>query len=304
MIFELTDSLEHDILFSMEDQETRRAVDAAGGMLVPADSVAVDEENYYALPEWTSGDGYTLLKDFTNNLYTPLAREDLKRVLIGGRGVFRNFKNVLKSYPAVERRWHYYKDACMKKRLMEWYNTLRESWGFERLAVLDGEELEETEELVQDDFIFRAYDSVKDRDDIARGVVTVAEEYRTQFPCEVGDAVAYMWQEQSAHAAAEQKYGFVCRSQSDEFTGCIMVSFCPSSARKTVALTDFFVLQNYRGLGIGKELLSECLAGLKGRGVQWVLITNTIVPDSMESLLSQWGFKKLGSGFLADLYQA
>lgn len=303
MIFELNAPLENDILFSMEDQEVRRAVDAAQGKLVPADSVTIDEENYYALPEWSSSDGYALLQDFTDNLYAPLARAELKRVLVSGRGVFRNFKNVLKAYPEVERRWHFFKDSRMKARLTDWYNTLRESWGLEKLACQESDRSDETDELVQDDFIFRAYDPIKDRDDIARGVVTVAEEYSSQFPCEVGGAVACMWQRQSASVAAEQKFGFVCRTQSDEFAGCILVSFCPSSAKKTVALTDFFVLQNYRGLGIGKELLSECFAGLKRHGIQWFLIANTIIPESMEPMLARQGITKLGSGFLADLFQ-
>ncbi len=303
MIFELSATLENDILFSMEDQETRRAVDAARGVLVPANSVTIDEENYYALPEWSSSDGYALRQDFTDNLHAPLARAELKRVLVSGRGVFRNFKNVLKSYPEVERKWHFFKDSHLRKRLMDWYNTLRESWGLEKLACQESDRDAETGELVQDDFMFRVYNPVKDRDDITRGAVAIAEEYSTQFPYEVGEALAAMWHRLSTSVAADEKFGFACRTQSEEFAGCILVSRCPSSARKTVALTDFFVLQNFRGLGIGKELLSECYAGLKRQGIQWFLIANTIVPESMEQMLAQWGFKKLGSGFLADLSQ-
>ena len=79
------------------------------------------------------------------------------------------------------------------------------------------------------------------------------------------------------------------------------ISLCPANARKTVCITDFFVLQNYRGLGIGRELFSTCLESLKKHGIQWVLIANTIIPETMEPLLIQFGFKKLGSGFVADL---
>ena len=92
MTFELTDSLADDILFAMEDQQTARVVDAEHGTVVSSESVNVDEVNFYALPVWSSGDGYSVLQEFTNNLHAPLAREELRRVLTGGRGVFRKFK--------------------------------------------------------------------------------------------------------------------------------------------------------------------------------------------------------------------
>lgn len=312
MIFELTDALTESILFSMEDQDLKWMVYAEKGIVVPVSAAArmseqyklvpeaaeIDDENFYELPEWTSGDGYELLETFTDNLHAPLARAELKQVLVSGRGVFKNFKNVLKAYPEVERKFHFYKDAQMKSRLMDWYNDLRESWGLEKLETSD---IEEFDDLVQNDFVFRQYDSVKDKNDIAFGAGKVAEEYKQQFDGEVGNAVAELWLRQSAYCNADEKYGFVCRTQSDEFTGCVLVSLCPSSAKKTVTLTDFFVSQNYRGLGIGKELFSECLSGLKKRGIQWVITANMIIPETLEPLLTRSGFEKIGSGFVADL---
>jgi len=299
MVFELTDSLTENILFSMEDQEKKWMVDAEKETVVPMqENFCTDEEKYYALPEWTSGDGFKLLEDFTGGLHSPLARAELKQVLVSGRGVFKNFKNILKAYPEVERKFHFYKDSQMKARLMEWYNDLRESWGLEKLETSD---VEEVDDLVQNDFVIRQYDSVKDKNDVAEGAGFVAEEYRQQFGGEVGNAVAELWLRQSAYCDAGCKYGFVCHTQSDEFTGCVLVSLCPSSAKKTVLITDFFVHQNYRGLGIGKELFLECLAGLRKRGVQWVVTANTIIPEAMEPLLTQQGFEKVGSGFVADL---
>ena len=118
---------------------------------------------------------------------------------------------------------------------------------------------------------------------------------------ELGNALAEVWKMLSSYGEPSSKYGFVCHSQTEEFTGCILTSLCPANARKTVCITDFFVLQNYRGLGIGRELFSTCLESLKKHGIQWVLIANTIIPESMEPLLIQLGFKKLGSGFMADL---
>ncbi len=305
MVFELTDSLADEILYCMENQNHIWLVDAAKSIVIDSDqdidSLNQKEEQFYCIPKWTSDDGFELLRSFTNSLHSPLAREDLKQVLSSGRGVFRRFKDVIKAYPEVERLFFIQKDKTMKNRLMEWYNALRESWGLEKLSISDFEDTDDTEELVQDDFVFHEYDPSKDRDDIENGCGFVAEEYRRKFSFEVGDAMAFLWKKLSTYADSENKFGFVCRTQSDEFSGCFLVSFCPSSAKTTVTLTDFFVLQNFRGLGIGKELISKSLSHLKKRGIQWVIISNTIVPQSMEPLLARYGFDRLGSGYLADL---
>jgi len=315
MVFELSDSLIDDILFSMEDQNCKRMVSAKNCIVVPQDSLlwdselkdklpenaCVDDDNFYELPVWSSGDGYELLDSFTEGLHSPFARAELKNVLVSGRGVFRNFKDVLKSYPEVERKFHFYKDSKMKMRVIEWYNGLRESWGLEKLDALNTDDVEEVDELVQNDFVFSQYDSVKDRNDVESTAGFLAEEYKKQFAGEIGDAVAEMVNRLSSFSSSEDKYGFVCHNLDEEFTGCVLVSSCPSYSKRTVTLTDFFVLQNYRGLGIGKELFSRCLAGLRSCGVQWILIANTIIPKTMVPLLNQYGFEKIGSGFVADL---
>ena len=66
-------------------------------------------------------------------------------------------------------------------------------------------------------------------------------------------------------------------------------------------MTDFFVPQNYRGLGIGKELLSRCIALLKNCGIQRFLLLNSIFPKFLEPLLVRFGFEKVGSGFVLNL---
>ena len=50
------------------------------------------------LPEWDSAAGFKLREDFVSNLNSPLAHEALQEVLHSGRGVFRNFRNVIKDY--------------------------------------------------------------------------------------------------------------------------------------------------------------------------------------------------------------
>lgn len=312
MYFEFSDSIKNEILFAMEDQTSEYFFDCKNLTLVNKNEFKnLKSENnfdnfddrFVKIPKWTSADGFALLEEFVDSLYSPLAREDLKRTLSSGRGVFRNFKNVLKMYPNVEKRFTLFKNKKMQVKIADWYNNLRESWGLEALESID-EDSFSTEELVLNDFEFREYDFSKDKNHVKHGEEILTNELKEQFSDDLGQAVAFLWNRFTDIATAENKFGFVSYSHAEEFIGCVLYSYCPSSAKKTVLLTDFFVLQNFRGLGIGKELLSKSLRLLKNAKIQWVIISNIIVPNSMDPLLLEMGFEKFGSGYRANLLQS
>lgn len=301
MTFALTDSLTDQILFCMENQESVYAVDAAEGKTVEIQSDAeADEENIYSIPSWTSDDGFELMEAFANSLHHPMAKNELKTVLASRRGVFKNFKNVLKAYPEVEKKWFLFKNKEMKSHVAAWYNDLCVSWGLEQLEQVSSDS-EDTDELVEDDFEFSEYDSLKDGESVERARKFFREELVEQYFAEAGSTAAFLHENLSTFAKEDEKSGFVCRSISSDFLGCALVSRSPDPAKKTVVFTDFFVVQNYRGLGIGKKLLENCLSILKQRGIQFVIFSNSIMPESMESLLIQFPFEKKDFGFILDL---
>ena len=274
MVFDLTDSLAEAVLFAMENQEHDFVLDAASGMVISADEKSADEETVYTLPDWDSHDGYELLESFVSGLHAPQAKADLRNVLIAGRGVFRNFKNVIRQYPEVERKWHFYKAKQMRLRLMEWYNALRESWGLEALS----DEIEEFDDLIEEDFVFRAYNPAQDKDCVALGADAVFTEFEKSAEGELGQAFAAMWRDSFAQGRDES--GFVCRTLSDDFAGCLLISPFPSCATKTVQVTALFVNQNYRGLGIARALLLFCMTHVRERGIRWIIITR--IPQILE----------------------
>ena len=98
MTFRLTDILIDQILFYMENQGETALVSARDGKIVPVvdDEPELDDENYYSLPDWTSADGFELMENFTAGLHNPNAYKELRRCLANRRGVFRNFKDILK----------------------------------------------------------------------------------------------------------------------------------------------------------------------------------------------------------------
>jgi GNAT superfamily N-acetyltransferase len=295
MTFELTDELQNAIQSALENQEQHFLVNARDGVLVNADSAADDEENHYALPEWTSQSGFELREEFVDNLHAPLAHDELREVLHSGRGVFRNFKTVLKEYPEVEKRWHQYKNRKMRAYIGEWYNGLREIWGLERLD----HPAEDTDDLLHNDFTFQEYDPVRDRDIILSTAAALDPD--PSWPSEIKDAVSELWHHLFMYGDSLSQTGFVCHALNGDFAGCITAAPFLSHAGKTSLLTGFFVPETYRGLGIGSELFSMCLSDLQKRGGKYILAADTIIPDSLVALLERSGFQKTGSGFAAAL---
>ncbi len=298
MTFELTDELLDSIISALENQNQQFVLDANSKVLIEKQNCECDEEFYYKLPDWSSADGFNLMEQFVNNLHSPMARNDLLVVLRSGKGVFRGFKDVLKSYPEVEKKWHYFKNKQLIKYVNQWYNSLREIWGLEKLE----HEVEETEYLVRDDFVFMPYNHLEDSKEILEKLDLVAKEYCTEFPEEVVCALSDLWKLDSERDFRKNASGIVCKSYSKEFVGCIVFAPSLENAPKTVLLTSFFVLEKYRGLGIGRELLEQALVDLKNRHFKWVLIANTIVPETITSLLLRLGFKPIGSGYIANLF--
>ena len=295
MNFELTDLLIDDIISAMENQDVEYAVDAKECQLVISDSDGhlPDDERYYILPEWGPSDGFELRESFVNNLHSPLAREELQSALHSGRGVFKNFRNVLKNYPEIDKRWHIFKHRFMSARINEWYNSLREIWGLEKLDQLP----EMDESLVHDDFSFKEYDSVNDKKIILLNITADACDDDT-LPAEVNGALYRLWRTQFEGNNAENQTGYICSSLSDEFAGCITASPVSENQEKIVMITSLFVPENFRGLGIGTELIEMCITRLQNYGNKWVLIPNTIAPDILQPLLIRTGFRKINSGYI------
>ncbi len=291
----------------MENQSEESVLDAKKQKIISLEvdsDQTIDEENIYALPVWTSKDGFNLLEDFVSTIRIKSIYDELREVLSNGRGVFRNFKNVLKKYPKIEKRFRLFKNKEMREFIFDWYNTLRESWGLEKQS----QDFEDYDELTQEDFIFRGYDFQKDRDCVAEMAGVVADEIKAFYTGELGLAVSQLWTQHFNNSfnsgnSPKSVNGYVCRTLSDEFAGCLLFSFCPSFAKETVVLTACFVDQNYRGLGIVRELFSQCIPYLKERGVHRFIIEQSAVPFYLEPLLTRCGFEKTGSVYIADFSQ-
>ena len=303
MFFELTDSLSLEILRGMENQKQRQALDAKNCRLVPWKECLVDEENFYSLPVWNSADGYNVLESFVSKNKGIKPYSQLKQILAEGRGVFRQFKDVLKKYPQTERNFNLYKAKIMKVRLFDWYNMLRDSWGLESLEI-DFED--EFDDLTLEDFIFRQYNANLDSSGLVCKISSFSDELKKMFPGDAGLCMSVFFGFENENTIQENLKnsctgGFVCHTPENEFAGCLLYSSKFSKSQKSVFITTIFVEQNYRGLGIAGKLLDLSLKHLRKSGIQVVIALNSVVPKIMESLLIRSGFTGSDFAFFAEL---
>jgi len=278
MRFELTEALVDQLLFAMEDQNQDLVLDLDSGLVVDAgdvDSGGTTAERI-PLPQWDSSDGFRLMERFAAGLRNPPVREELSQALDRGKGVFRAFKDVLTRHPEVERLWHLYKEREMRRVILTWYNALREEWGLDRL----GDEPEETTDLVLEDFTFRAGtpEDAAAAGDLHR--ICVREYRQSSLPGEV-------WTERDARRLFPGDLSLVAETGRGDFAGCI-------AAVREDALLRISVLEvnpEYRGLGIGEELLAELLAALDPRLTPRVLLDLPTTAESFSRVLNREGFQ-------------
>jgi len=298
MNFELSDEICNQLIFAMEDQKNSFIFDSVDCIPVEKKSIQnFDATRYYNLPVWGSIQGFRIMERFVSLLHNPIAREELRTVLFVGRGVFRNYKNVLKAYPEIERLWFSYKDKEMKSEIYRWYNILRDSWGLERL----GDIPEETDEELPSYFSFQTIETKIDFEKLQKGIVIIERELAERFEGEIGNAIVCFWRSMRESSNIDSQISLYAETIAEDFAASITVVSYPENAVQTVAVTSFFVLPEFRGLGLGKELLNRCFDQLKKIGIRHVLMPNVAIPDSFIPALLRSGFTQNCGGFIADL---
>jgi GNAT superfamily N-acetyltransferase len=277
MQFELTEALIDDILFAMEDQQGEFLVDTRDGVVAGGADFADDDssggDRFIGLPEWDSSEGYRVMEHFAAACKSPVIRRKLSAALDRGKGVFRAFKDALGPHPEAERLWYAFKEREMKKAILRWYNALREEWGLERI----GGEPEETEELVIEDFRFR-----EAREGDAAAAAKLHRECPEVRPRTGEDA----WVFPGAPALVAETGG-------GDFAA--YVSAVLNAGVLRIAALE--VRPEYRGLGIGKALLSRLLERIDPGLVSEVLIDLPAEAEGFSRVLFRESFASYASRY-------
>jgi GNAT superfamily N-acetyltransferase len=315
MEFTLTDALLDDIQFYMENQTDTFFVDSVENAVVSMAEIengptsfnsddpddfeddSADADRYYELPQWGPVEGFRLMEHFTGSLHNPPAKEELHRVLDCGRGVFRNFKNVLQKHPGVEELWYAFKDTEMKQVIRDWYDNLRTAWGLEKL----GSEPEETDDVLKDDFIFSDRSSLSAESILQSANEEMLNELENRFEKPLGRTAVALWKNLQSLCTEQNSITITAETLAGDFAGCIQTCSVPPSCPDTHIITLLYVKPEFRGLGIARELINRSSAAQIKAGAVLTVCTNTIVPEHFISVLRKTGFKDCGSAFVLYL---
>ncbi len=286
MRFELSPALVEQILFAMEDQDRHTYVDTANGVVVDEDEMLGDGEapvddmdsRWIPLPEWHPPDGFRLMEHFAASLKNSLVRDELTRALDRGKGVFRAFKDTLSLHPEVERLWFSFKEKEIRKRIRVWYNGLLTEWGLESL----GEEPEETDDLILEDFRFSV---IAPEDHEVRETAVPGQRFSPSIPLVIAENARGEW---AAYVAAypERRHGGSTASDYGE--------------RAYLAID---VLPEYRGLGIGERLLVYLIPVLKELSIRSVDYELQQEFEPFARVLRREGFASISTLYRLDLFE-
>jgi predicted GNAT family acetyltransferase len=122
----LTDSMIDDIAFAMEDQEMDSAFSIKRTVVVNrSDEGEGDDELLVDLPNWTSRDGFSLMREYSESCPDAKVRKLLAKELDSHqKGVFRRFKDCLAQYPELLSQWYAFKQFRMARIIRQWYGSL------------------------------------------------------------------------------------------------------------------------------------------------------------------------------------
>ncbi|MCX7025217.1 MAG: UPF0158 family protein [Spirochaetes bacterium] len=301
-MFDLSDEIVDQLIFSMEDQDNDYSIDMDDGRVINLDASDTDDsiepdgdesEIQAPMPAWTSRNGFSLMERFTESISDPSLRQELTAALSRGRGVFRAFKDLIDKDRAVTERWYDFKRIAMKRVISEWYDDLREARGLERL----GPEPEETCDLVLSDYTVRRYDAGAWRDFTALFDASLSEDL-DRFPEPVveyayaklenellGDDVHAIW-----IAAAENAAGSVEAVAAAHVIVIGERSFC--------RLFFLYVASERRRFGLGSTLVDTVIKWCGDEGIAHFLVDLPFLVEGFGSHLERSGFHAFGSRFL------
>ncbi|MEW5817914.1 MAG: GNAT family N-acetyltransferase [Spirochaetota bacterium] len=315
MKFDLTPEIIDQIIFGMENQAGDFIFDTKAGTVIPIEEAEEDTalERYIAMPEWNSVKGFQLMEKFVATLRNPVYRESLRNTLSSGKGVFRNFKNVLKQRADIERLWFAYKEKEMKRLVIEWYNQQCEVWGYEKIEM----EPEDTESLVLSDFTIR--EGGQDRLEAIEKFDRLAFFEANAYLPEAYVKLLYTKRcREATSPLGENSYIFWAETPGNEMGGFIwgideIINTDPKEtdlkqlSAHTLIISNIyqlFVVEEYRGLGLAKTLLETYIKKALHRHVDKLQIELPGTSMILSNFLSPLGFSLGSQKLIFDLAKA
>ncbi len=294
MDFDLTQEVIDQIIYAMEDQHEVFLVDGETGRVVSptAPDPAAGEERYVDVPDWRPVDGFQLMERFLATLRNPLLRVNLREALSSGRGVFRSFKDTLRTSPEAEKRWYLFKEREMRRVVYEWYNQMREIRGLEQLPP-DGIDIGwGPEEHLLSELSLR----VGDPADEPRVLELDRESFREQFQALNDEGIEELYRRREAkhpRIIDPESVVVVAEDRSKPLVGMAWAVYRESSLDGSEAwgIIQLFTEPDFRGLGLGQLLLRRLLRELFDRGARTVEVELVFGTLELREMFARQGFE-------------
>ncbi|MGL1890459.1 MAG: GNAT family N-acetyltransferase [Spirochaetaceae bacterium] len=263
-VFKLDSSKLNEILYNMENQNKDAFVVISSGEILYDDEVTpdnYDSNNTYPLPKWGPVEGFRIMNDFVSGLKNLILKDELVIVLNSGHGVFRKFKNTLKSSPDIQKMWYNFKKEQIKSKVLNWYNQIREYAGLESLTQDD---LEDDQDLLNFDFNITDGCSI-DLEYILDSDKKGFNELYSHYPKVVIDEIYLKKRDEMLNLTMfEADFITVAKTPLGDNAGFVWATgytLCDSFSG--MELLQLYVEPEFRGLGIGKMLLNRVLTQFK-----------------------------------------
>lgn len=298
-MFELDESIISDIMFAMENQDTDFAIIKRNGEVIQMER-CIEESAYdsssevlLTIPEWSSTQGYQLMEDFTAGVSDPIARVNLRTALNRGKGVFKAFKIELEKLPSLLQRWYEFKEASMRRYIIDWYNSMADSHELSEL----GPEPEAYENLLDFDLIFKI-DYNNCHDQFADTIKQAYEEAMYDFPKPL---IAYEYNKRMEELA-EQNDNALLFTKAEAFAGALAGIAISKQyyieGFSFARLLFLFVAKEYRNMGLARRLIENSRNELLKKDISNFIIDLPVLPKGFEEDLAVYGYKKFAAKFI------
>ncbi len=264
----LSDEFLFQVIFCMEDQANEYCVDLKDGIITEtafvADRREIDPLRFLDLPPWYPSDGFRTMEKFVSTLRNPIYRERLRQVLQSGKGVFRQFKDVLHEQSSMERLWYYYKDREIRRRIFHWYERHDEAFRLARL----GEEAPEDSpgELIREDFtiVTDAGPYLEDIDAAGARIVERLHASGQRTDMHIAVQVREAWK-----GHVDDKH-VVALSLSGQFVAFIRYRVYVDE--RVAVIRCYAVEEEFQGLGVFHYLFDGLCSMLNNQGIREVVV--------------------------------
>lgn len=275
-IFQLT--------FCMEDQSSSYLIDLEEHVIINEslelnkDLYEDNPDRFISIPDWTPSDGFRTMEKFVSTLKNEHYREKLRRVLQSGKGVFRQFKDVLSEQPALEHLWYDFKDREIRRTIFKWYeeNGVALDLSDLPLEIID----ERPDSLIREDFFITEH---------ADPYLKEIEECKESL-LNKNKQNLYLYNELKSLAYSDQDYLILLTGEKD-FVG--VLGYVVDYENKKSLIKFYYIKEDFRGLGLFHFLFDNLLYILKNNNVEEIVFKMVNSALKIEKMFANFSIKEL-----------